>query len=238
MARLSAASSGLVLAAVFLGFGVPAIHAQPTNLRLEYRKTDGGTYSAFLINQRASAVTAYIAEASYQEGLRERHTALGGDTLGFTNGQDAELPPRSQTDTGRPLPRNAVAGATRILAAIYSDGQTEGSDQVVAMLIAGRHRAFADLTECLPAVTKAAGGSMNTEALAAVFTKMQARDVAEGASLDEMEDAPGRMRYRYFLSAVPAQALQSLQSAADPKRLLAELTEWHKRLAASKPDVK
>ncbi len=67
---------------------------------------------------------------------------------------------------------------------------------------------------------------------------MVARDEAEGEALDEIEDAPGRMRYRYFLSSVPTQAMQAAQAGESAAALLARFRDWRKRLAESKPDVK
>ncbi len=206
----------------------------PKDLRLEYRRNASGIYTAVLDNKRDAAVTAYIAEASFSDGARERHSAMGGDTLGFTNGEDAELPPLRATDTGRPLPRNEPASATRVLAAIFADGVTEGEDEVVAMLLSGRHRALADLDESVKMLAQAP----SAERALTFFQAMQTRDQEEGATLDELQDAPGRMRYRYFVSAVPSSALQILQSGGSPALLLPKFRDWQKRLAASKPDVR
>jgi hypothetical protein len=46
------------------------------------------------------------------------------------------------------------------------------------------------------------------------------------------------MRYRFFLSAVPAQGAQFLQAGGSPAQLLTQFRAWRDRLAASKPDVK
>ncbi len=217
----------------------PGYSAPVKDFRLEYRKTPSGAYTAILHNDHSAAVTAYIAQAAYDESGRERHTSLGGDTLGFTNGQESELPAHRDMDTGHSLPLGAgPPAATRILAVIYADGATEGEDEVVAMLLAGRHRAYADLQKSIPALEKALGADSKLPSLLALFQSMQARDEAEGESLDELQDAPGRMRYRFFLSAVPAQGMQFLQAGEPPAQLLARFRVWRDRLAASKPDVK
>ena len=208
--------------------------AEPKDLRLEYKKNAAGIYTAVLQNRRSVAVTAYLAQANYEEGYRERHSAIGGDTLGFSNGEDAELAPMKDTDTGRTLPRNGPASATRVLAAIYADGVTEGEDEVIAMLLSGRHRAFVDLNESLRMLTQ----SPQPENLLGFFQAMEARDQEEGASLDDLQDAPGRMRYRYFMSAVPVSALQRLQSGGNAASLQVRFQEWRKRLEVSKPDVR
>ncbi len=223
-------------------FGAGALPAQVASfkvsgLKIEYKKNTDGVFTARIRNDRNAAVTAYLAIASYQDGYRERHNALGGDTLGFTNGEDAELPPNQEVDTGRPLPPGGTPTGARVLAVIYADGVTQGEDEVIAMLVAGRQRAYADLKECIPALEKAAAGQMKREDLLARFESMQARDEAEGASLDEIQDAPGRMRYRYFLSAVPAQGMQALQSGSGAATMLSRFRDWEKRLANSKPGV-
>lgn len=211
-----------------------SIAAPPLDLKLEYRKNASGIYTAILTNRRNAAVTAYIAEASYNDGARERHSAMGGDTLGFSNGEDAELAPLKDTDIGRPLPRNESATATRVLAAVFADGVTEGEDDVIAMLLSGRHRALADLNESLKMLAQPA----SADKLLSFFQEMQTRDQEEGARLDDLQDAPGRMRYRYFMSAVPASALQVLQSRGSTAVLLARFQDWRKRLAESKPSVR
>ncbi len=208
--------------------------AEPQDLHLEYRRNAAGVYTAFLQNRHAAAVTAYIAEASYREGTRERHSAIGGDTLGFSNGEDAEVPPMKDTDTGRPLPVNAPASAARVLAVIFADGKTEGEDEVVAMLLSGRHRALADLEESLKILAQ----NNQQQKLLSLFESMQARDQEEGATLDELQDAPGRMRYRYFMSAVPTAGIQALHSGATAATLRARFEDWRKRLSESRPDVR
>ncbi len=191
-----------------------------------------------LVNRRSAPVTAYLADAAYTDGFRERHTALGGDTLGFTNGQESPIPAGGEADAGRPLPRGAVPGPTRVLGAIYADGATEGEDDVVAMLLAGRHRAYEDLKQSITALQKVASGTIKPDALLSVFESMEATDQKESAMLDDLEDAPGRMRYRFFSSAVPTIGLQSLQTGGNAEGLLVRFRAWLQKLADSKPDIR
>lgn len=207
--------------------------AEARDLHLEYRKNEGGVYEAYLRNRRSAPVTAYLADASYDDNGRERHTALGGDTLGFTNGEDQPVPAEAEVDAGRSLPRHAVPGATRVLAAIYADGATDGEDDVVAMLLAGRHRAYADLKEAIAELEKGSSPS-----LPAFFEHMQEKDQSDSAELDDIEDAPGRMRYRFFVTAVPTAGLQTLQSGGTAESLLARFRAWRQKLAESKPDIR
>ena len=204
------------------------------DLQLEYRKNASGVYTAVFKNRHSAPATAYIAQAAFDQGQRERHASLGGDTLGFTNGEELAFPAGRETDTGRTLPGNAPPNVTRVLAVIYADGVTEGDDEVVSMLLSGRHRALADLNESIPELEKVS----RPEALLAFFQAMESKDQAESASLDDLQDAPGRMRYRFFMSAVPARAVQMLQGSGSPAVLLKEFRDWQKRLAASKPDVR
>lgn len=220
------------ITALMLFFGAGIMLA--ADLRLEYRKNSLGSYSAVFSNRHNAAVTAYIAQASFTQGGRERHASIGGDTLGFTNGEEVAFPAGQDTDTGRALPGNESASATRVLAAIFADGATEGDDEVVAMLLSGRHRALLDLNASIPELEK----TRSSSELLLFFQAMAAKDEAEGASLDQLQDAPGRMRYRFFMSAVPARALQILEAAGTAETLRAEFRDWQKRLLASKPDVR
>jgi hypothetical protein len=204
-------------------------------LRLDYRNEGDGPWNAFIRNNRPAAATAYIAQATFRLDGRQQPTAFGGDSLAYLNG-GLELAPSSQTATGNSLPAHAVVLTTGFIAVIYADGVTEGDEDVVTMLLSGRHRALADLRECVPALEKVVNGEMTAAALAAKLNEMKARDLAEAARLDDLITVPG-VKHRYFMGSVPTQTLPLLQ-AGGATALLPQYREWIKRLESSKPDIR
>jgi hypothetical protein len=207
-------------------------------LQLEYRPTDSGYKVAVIHNQHPAAATAYIAEAYFQNGGRDRRSAFGGDSMSYADGGGLEVAASSDKTTGQTLPRNASPDSTGFVAAIYADGFTEGDEDVVSMVLSGRQRSYKDLKECLPALERAARGEMPVEALTHVFEQMQTRDTAEAAKLDDMVAFSG-MKYRFFMTAVPQQALQMLQGgdAAAARAMLEPFRAWMKRLDESQPSI-
>jgi hypothetical protein len=224
--------SALICCSVTAIYGTTMAH----DLTVEYVRDSAGVYQAHLHNARNSAVTAYLVQASMHLGGRERHTAFGGDTLGFANGSSAELPPHSDSTPGHTLPHGAEPAALYVAAVIYADGSTEGDEEIVAMLISGRHRAWADLKESIPALEKSAAGQLPVDQLVVMFEKMQARDQSEGSELDQMLEI-SNLKYSYFISAVPTMAIGMLQGG-DASGTLARFRDWQRRLSASKPDIK
>lgn len=207
-------------------------------LQLEYRASGAGFRSAVIHNLRPAAATAYIAEAWFETGGRDRRSAFGGDALGHSDGAGIEVPASSDLAMSQTIPRGGGSASTGFVAAVWADGYTEGDEDVVAMMVSGRQQSYKDLKECLPALEKAARGEMKVEELTRLFDTMQSRDVAEAGELDEMVAYSG-LHYRFFMSAVPSQALSTLQAGgADPKFLLDQFRVWKKRLEESKPALR
>ena len=230
---------GWYLIFLFAGASAFAVSTRVEQVHLQYRRNGAGAWSAFIRNNHRTAATAYIAQATFRQNGKQKPTAFGGDSLGFAGGY-GELPPGEETDTGHGLPGDAVVLTQGFIAVIYADGSSEGDEDVVAMLLSGRHRAYVDLGDCLPKLEQAATGKLDMQALNAFFESMKTGDQAEGAKLDELIDVPG-VKHRYFMSAVPTQALSLLENGNTPDQaalVLAECKGWRKRLAESKPDIK
>lgn len=233
--------SAALLAALFAPL---PLGAQPArDLRMEYRKTDRGGYTAILKNQHGAAATAYIAQATFRHEGKQHPTAFGGDTMAYPSG-GYPLPPGSVTDTNNALPPGAEPLTTGIMAVIYADGYTEGDQSVIQMLLAGRHRSYLDLPSAIQWLEQAASGKMDGPALKRKFQEIRDRNLAEAKQLDEMISVPS-VRYAIFMTAVPSHALGTLQTIQKPEELLpatltlaAEYRKWLAMLRESKPDIK
>lgn len=213
--------------------------AASTNVKdmvLEYKRGAGGTYTAVIHNHHPTAATAYIAEAYFDSGTgREQRTAFGGDSLSHLDGGGIEVHPGDQS-MGYSLPPGAAPTSTGFPAAIYADGYTEGNEDVVSMLLSGRARSYADLKALIPVLEKLARNEIAQDEVIQVVQKMAAHDRDDGKDLDGMVANSG-LRYQFFMGAVPAQAMERLQSGAGAG-MAAEFRAWLKRLEESKPSLK
>jgi hypothetical protein len=212
-----------------------------TQLQLEYRANASGFRSAVIHNLHRAAATAYIAEAWFASSGRDRRSAFGGDSLSSADGGGIEVPASSDRAMSQTLPRDAASQSTGFVAAVWADGHSEGDEDVVAMMLSGRQQSFKDLKECLPVLEKAARGETSPADLTRLFQNMQTRDLKEASDLDEMVAYSG-LRYRFFMNAVPAQALNILPQgggdAGQVQLLLEQFRAWKKRLEDSKPALK
>lgn len=228
---------------VLLGLAAlaPAGSKNVNQLQLEYRANGSGFRTAVIHNLRPAPATAYIAEAWFASSGRDRRSAFGGDSLGYVDGGGIEVPASSDRVMNQNLPRDAGSQSTGFVAAVWSDGYTEGDEDVVAMMVSGRQQSYKDLKECLPALENAASGRIKPEELMGLFDGMQARDQKEASALDEMVAYSG-LHYRFFMAAVPTQALNTLQAsggdASQAKVLLGQFRGWKKRLEESKPALR
>lgn len=218
------------------------VHAQPArDLRMEYRRTDRGGYTAILKNQHGAAGTAYIAQATFRHEGKQQPTAFGGDTMAYPTG-GYPLPPGSATDTNNALPPGAEPLTTGIMAAIYADGYSEGDQSVIQMLLAGRHRSYLDLAPAIQWLEQAASGKMDAVTLNRKFHELRDHNLAEAKQLDDLIAVPS-VRYAIFMTAVPNHAIGALQTV--PKdglppvalTLASEYRKWAAMLRESKPDI-
>jgi hypothetical protein len=213
--------------------------AASTNVKdmvLEYKRAPNGSYTAVIHNHHPAAATAYVAEAYFDSGTgREQRTAFGGDSLSRLDGGGIEVHPGDQS-MGYSLPPGATPTSTGFPAAIYADGYTEGNEDVVSMLLSGRARCYADLKQLIPVLDKLAQNQIGPDEVTKMVEKMAERDREDGKDLDGMVANSG-LRYQFFMGAVPAQAMERLQSGASPT-MAPGFHAWLKRLEESKPSLK
>ncbi len=190
--------------------------------RVEYRKQPTGAYSAFLVNRYAAAATAYIAQATYKVEGKQQPTAWGGDSFSYPDA-GTEVPAGFESESNS-LPAGAVPLTSGVIAVIYEDGFSEGDQDVVQMILAGRKRSLADVTQLLPELDK----GLDKAALAKLSATLRAADLQEASKLDELITVPG-VKHQYFMTAVPAWLMR------DQKVEPGTYRRWRARLAVSKP---
>ncbi len=216
--------SMLLRLSVFLVL-LPASQAQVAKqIRVEYRKAAADVYTAFLINSHPAAATAYIAQATYRLEGKQQATAWGGDSFSSPQG-GTEIPAHAQSESNS-LPPKAQPLTSGIVAVIYEDGFSEGDEDVVQMLLAGRHRTLTDLNQLLPALAR----SLDRPGILATAASLRAADMAEAAKLDDLITVPG-VKHQYFMTAVPAQLMR------DQHPMPALYREWLERVRSSKPPL-
>jgi len=204
---------------------LPASQAQVAKqIRVEYRKAETGVYASFLINDHPTAATAYIAQATFRLEGKQQATAWGGDSFSSPQG-GTEIPAHAESESNS-LPPKAQPLTSGILAVIYEDGFSEGDEDVVQMLLAGRHRTLTDLNQLLPMLARL----LDRAGVVATAANLRAADMAEAAKLDDLITVPG-VKHQYFMAAVPAQLMR------DQRPLPALYREWLERLRASKPPL-
>src|SRR2546423_11896931 len=76
-------------------------------LRVEYRKSDRGVYTAYIENKHPADATAYIAQATFRYQAKQVPAAWGGDSFSYPGG-GFPLPAKCPTTTDSTLP--AAAG--------------------------------------------------------------------------------------------------------------------------------
>ena len=190
--------------------------------RVEYRRQPNGVYSAFLINKYAAPVTAYIAQATFRLQGKQQPTAWGGDSYSYPDG-GTEIPAGFESESNA-LPAGAEPLTSGMVAVIYADGFSEGDENVVQMLLAGRRRTLGDLNMLLPELAKTAEHG----ALLKVAATLRAADLQEAAKLDELITVPG-VKHQYFMTAVPGWLMR------DQKPATATYERWRANVMASKP---
>ncbi len=238
MPRAAKYTSISMLLPILAGLAHTQANAQQVarDLKVEYQKTGPGTYTALLHNKHSADATAYIAQATFRLEGKQKPTAFGGDTLSNPGG-GYSLPPGSVTE-GNSLPPHAEPLTAGVLAVIYADGFSEGDEDGVQMMLAGRHRSYLDLQTAIPLLRDGAAGKIETAALIQRFEEMRKADAADADQLDAMIDIPS-LRHKYFMSAVPSQALQMLQRPqASLDQIASQFEQWMRALAASKPDIR
>jgi len=191
---------------------------------VEYRKGATGVYAAFLVNRYKAAATAYIAQATYRLEGKQQPAAWGGDSYSYPDG-GTEIPAGFESESNS-LPAGAQPLTSGVIAAVYADGFSEGDENVVQMLLAGRRRTVTDLNQLLPQLEKATDHA----ALVKIAAAMRAADVAEAAKLDELITVPG-VKHQYFMTAVPAWLVRD----KDPK--VETYRRWLVNVMASKPGL-
>lgn len=190
--------------------------------RVEYRKQESGIYTAHLINHYTAPVTAYIAQGTYKLEGKQQPTAWGGDSYSYPDG-GTEIPAGFEADSNS-LPSGAEPLTSGVIAVIYADGFSEGDENVVQMMLAGRHRTMIDLNLLLLELAKPS----DRETLIKLAASLRAADLQEAAKLDEMVTVPG-VKHQYFMTAVPAWLARDKTPHADT------YLQWQKNLMASKP---
>ena len=185
---------------------------------VEYRKQPTGVYTAFLVNRYAAAATAYIAQSTFRIEGKQQPTAWGGDSYSYPDG-GTEVPSGFESESNS-LPAGAVPLTSGVIAVIYEDGFSEGDENVVQMMLAGRRRSLSDVTSVLAALEK----SSEKGELLRVAAQLRAADLREAANLDEFITVPG-VKHQYFMTAVPA------WMARDQKPEAATYKRWRARLA-------
>ncbi len=189
---------------------------------VEYRKQPSGVHKAFLVNGYTAAATAYIAQATYRLEGKQQPTAWGGDSYSYSDG-GTEVPAGFEAESNA-LPAGAVPLTSGVVAVIYEDGFSEGDQDVVQMLLAGRRRSLEDLNALLPVLEKGA----DQPAIIKWSAETRKADLAEAAKLDDLVTVPG-VKHQYFMSAV------SGWLGRDPKPDADTYRRWRARLAVSKP---
>lgn len=210
--------------------------ANVKELTLEYKPSLDGSRRAVVHNKHGAAATAYLAEAYVETVEGQRLTSFGGDSLDYPDGGGIEIPGNSEKTMPNSLPPGFDTRSTGFMVAVYADGFTEGDEDIVAMILSGRQRALRDLNECLPKLEKAAASGATAAELAHTFEAMRSRDRDEAQKLDGMTARSG-VRYRYFMTAVPEHALETLGGQAGAGALLKPFREWRTKLMQSKPSL-
>ncbi len=206
------------------------------DLKVEYKKTGEGTFTAFLHNKHKADATAYIAQATFRIDGKQKPTAFGGDTLANPGGGYPLLP--DSVTEGNSLPPHSEPLTAGVLAVIYADGFSEGDEDGVQMMLAGRHRSYLDLQKALALLREAAEGKILPVVLLQRFEEMRKADAADADQLDEMIDIPS-LRHKYFMSAVPSNAVRMLQNPqVSIPAIQAQFEQWMQALAVSKPDIR
>jgi hypothetical protein len=210
-------------------------------IHVEYRKNDRGTYTSYIRNNHGAPTTAYIAQSTYRFKGQQQPSAWGGDTLAYPQGGN-EVPPHQEIESNGLQP-GAEPLTCGIMAVIYADGFSEGDEDVVQMLLSGRHRSTVDLAQVIPWLKQTAAGTMDGAALLQQLEALRKKDMAEAAQLDDLIDVPG-VKHQYFMSAVPGNALQFFKSMKSPEEvrglagvLASQYEQWLGALKASKPPV-
>ncbi|MDQ6678092.1 MAG: hypothetical protein M3Z09_12430 [Acidobacteriota bacterium] len=215
----------MLLRLSILLFLMPSLHAQVAKqIRVEYRKGEAGVYTAFLMNSHSAAATAYIAQATYRLESRQQATAWGGDSYSTPLG-GTEIPAHAESESNS-LPPKGQPLTSGIVAVIYEDGFSEGDEDVVQMLLAGRRRTLTDLNQLVPVLER----SLDRPTILTTAANLRAADLAEASKLDELITVPG-VKHQYFMTAVPSQLLR------DQHPRPAIYREWLERLHASKPPL-
>ncbi len=191
---------------------------------VEYRKQESGAQKAFLVNGYQAAATAYIAQATFRLQGKQQPTAWGGDSYSYPDG-GTEVPAGFEAESNG-LPTGAVPLTSGVVAVIYEDGFSEGDQDVVQMLLAGRRRSLEDLNALLPVLDKGA----DQPAIIKWSAETRKGDLAEAAKLDDLVTVPG-LKHQYFMTAI------SGWLGRDPKPDVAVYRRWRARLAASKPTL-
>lgn len=189
---------------------------------VEYRKQPAGTYTAFLVNRYKAAATAYIAQATYRLAGKQQPTAWGGDSYSYPDG-GTEVPAGFESESNA-LPPGATPLTTGVIAVIYEDGFSEGDEDVVQMLLAGRRRSLGDVSQVLLELEK----GVDKPAVLKLAAGLRAADMQEAAKLDDLITVPG-VKHQYFMTAVPAWLMRDQAPVMDTYR------RWRARLVASKP---
>jgi len=109
---------------------------------------------------------------------------------------------------------------------LEEDGFSEGDQDVVQMILAGRKRSLADVTQLLPELDK----GLDKATLAKLSATLRAADLQEASKLDELITVPG-VKHQYFMTAVPAWLMR------DQKVEPGTYRRWRARLAVSKPTL-
>ena len=190
---------------------------------VEYRKQPAGGYTAFLINRYKAAATAYIAQATYRAEGKQQPTAWGGDSYSYPEG-GTEVPAGFESESNA-LPAGAVPLTSGVIAVIYEDGFSEGDENVVQMMLAGRRRSVEDINQLIPKLRQ----GLDKAAVLTVAAGLRSADIQEAAKLDDLITVPG-VKHQYFMTAIPAWLLRERDQPA-----VALYQRWHDRLLASKP---
>jgi hypothetical protein len=216
------------------------LHAQVTReLKVEYRKSDRGLYTAYIQNKHGADATAYIAQATFRYQSKQTPTAWGGDSFSYPGG-GSPLPAKSTTNTNATLPMGGEPLTTGVIAVIYADGFSEGDEAVVQMMLAGRHQSYLDLTLAIDLLQQAAESKLDAAAVTRAFEQMRSRNIAEATKLDELITVPS-VKHRIFMAAVPNNALAMLQGGdlqTIARAMLLQYREWQETLRNSKPSVR
>lgn len=189
---------------------------------MEYRPAANGTYVSYLINKYQAPVTAYIAQGTYRLQGKQQPTAWGGDSYSYPD-SGTEVPARGETQSNS-LPPGAEPLTSGVIAVIYEDGFSEGDENVVQMLLAGRRRTLIDLNQVIARLA----GPHDSIAMSQLAVTLRTGDLREAATLDEMVTVPG-VKHQYFMTAVPAWLQR------DKLPMSETYLRWLQRVQSSKP---